>query len=880
MKRNLRPRGPRIGRSKRGQQDFKSDSLRNSAFDIDTSEGLTGLFHQVSQVVCKPSLNSSKSKEICLSLINNTVNYVKETSKKSESKNINTRIAVTERNSNDLALENYTQKFKEDWNDIKTKEKYYCLFRCILLHKRKEVRAAGLRLLRYITKTEDDVKCLIRSNSIPLIVRCIDICIDNHCERLHGIRLARHILFVAPQEFQNGLARSLIAIAKDGSRDRDKLLRSAQAIVNELAILNPQVFVECGGVSSTLYGILDCPYPRVNEALMGSLLFLLNDPNWRTSCSQFHMIMAPFSDIHYRHHEYDLEYSKNEEREMRVQASCYAILAAIRSWPGFITLYQPQDRTLQSLIDLLRLPSESTRNVILDFLYDLFRIPMGPSHDDYDKALAERSVVKPLDPDAWKLHEGFVVAEAKVLLPHIAKFRPNLIQNYFSLILYTLIKKGLLSSLCEVVITSSQSLSIKATILIGELLHKVDQNLPDCGLMFHALPLLSEKAAGADGEQRLRASQAITALLQLSRIRLKCSHVKGMSLYLSGILESSKNETSKSRGSWEPASCSKWLGKDHDDLIQQTLKSSALFTKCPSTDWKWNLIVPVLRWPSSSLLSLEDSTYRSFIEKLVQYFKPSSKLFSRVECTHHSALIQADALVAFVEFLLEVSEEDQEKFLSNFLRDLTSSLKEVACERPFHDAYFSPSHMSITVCQYYFLAIGRLTSHSKGYSHVLKAGVYDQMLVVISESRSDVYAKLFASTLDYTINGLNRTILSKILTHKKDGNRMYATQFLRVLVRCHAKDFTKWGIELLVGQLDDPSKLVALTALDILDEAMDHEEYLEAVLKNPPSVKHLGDNGQLLLAKLVGSPQGFKTYHECNLIHSLLDKWATVFNLK
>ncbi|RXG72546.1 Rapamycin-insensitive companion of mTOR [Armadillidium vulgare] len=777
-------------------------------------------------------------------------------------------------------------------------------FRCILLHKRKEVRAAGLRLLRYITKTEEDVKCLIRSNSIPLIVRCIDICIDNHCERLHGIRLARHILFVAPQEFQNGLARSLIAIAKDGSRDRDKLLRSAQAIVNELAILNPQVFVECGGVSSTLYGILDCPYPRVNEALMGSLLFLLNDPNWRTSCSQFHMIMAPFSDIHYRHHEYDLEYSKNEEREMRVQSSCYAILAAIRSWPGFITLYQPQDRTLQSLIDLLRLPN---------FLYDLFRIPMGPSHDDYDKALAERSVVKPLDPDAWKLHEGFVVAEAKVLLPHIAKFRPNLIQNYFSLILYTLIKKGLLSSLCEVVITSSQSLSIKATILIGELLHKVDQNLPDCGLMFHALPLLSEKAAGADGEQRLRASQAITALLQLSRIRLKCSHVKGMSLYLSGILESSKNETSKSRGSWEPASCSKWLGKDHDDLIQQTLKSSALLTKCPSTDWKWNLIVPVLRWlgkdhddliqqtlkssalltkcpstdwkwnlivpvlrwPSSSLLSLEDSTYRSFIEKLVQYFKPSSKLFSRVECTHPSALIQADALVAFVEFL-----EDQEKFLSTFLRDLTSSLKEVACERPFHDAYFSPSHMSITVCQYYFLAIGRLTSHSKGYSHVLKAGVYDQMLVVISESRSDVYAKLFASTLDYTINGLNRTILSKILTHKKDGNRMYATQFLRVLVRCRAKDFTKWGIELLVGQLDDPTKLVALTALDILDEAMDHEEYLEAVLKNPPSVKHLGDNGQLLLAKLVGSPQGFKTYHECNLINSLLDKWATVFNLK
>lgn len=52
---------------------------------------------------------------------------------------------------------------------------------------------------------------------------------------------------------------------------------------------------------------------------------------------------------------------------------------------------------------------------------------------------------------------------------------------------------------------------------------------------------------------------------------------------------------------------------------------------------------------------------------------------------------------------------------------------------------------------------------------------------------------------------------------------MYATKFLRVLIRARALDFAEWGIELLVGQLYDESKLVALAALDVLDEVLEDE---------------------------------------------------------
>lgn len=39
-----------------------------------------------------------------------------------------------------------------------------------------------------------------------------------------------------------------------------------------------------------------------------------------------------------------------------------------------------------------------------------------------------------------------------------------------------------------------------------------------------------------------------------------------------------------------------WLGKDHDEVIHQTLKdSNVIATERYSQKWKWELIIPVLR---------------------------------------------------------------------------------------------------------------------------------------------------------------------------------------------------------------------------------------------------------------------------------------------
>nr|XP_027221348.1 rapamycin-insensitive companion of mTOR-like isoform X1 [Penaeus vannamei] len=873
-------KGFRAGRSLRRRHESEEDSIT-----LDTGKGIQGILREVVAVVCQQN-GVPKSRRLgylnaavrAISKLNTTNNTKKSPFTEEQIKAFDDIVSDKEKT--------HPPSSQPDFGEVKiTKEQYFCLLRCCLVHDGKEVRAGGLRLLRYLIQSPEDVKALQAVNTIPLIIRSMDIMLDNQIERVQSLRLTRKMLQVAPSLFPLALARCLVAIARDGAKERDRLLRSALATLNEMAVLNTNIFVECGGVGVLLHNILDCAMPRINEALLGAILYLLNTPEWRPHCAQLHQILAPFSDFHYKHTSYDLEYySKSEERELRTQAGKLAVLVSLRSWPGLVALCQPDTAALKSLVALLYPNHEDTRKAVIELLYELFRIPLGEWTGDYDEALADYNSHSSSDTDLWRLHEGFVAAEARALLPHTAKFRPNIIQNHLALVLYTLMCVDLFPAMCEVIVSSSAALSVRTTILLGEMLHQANQNLPaECCALSHSLPLLLERAAGQDATQRMRATQAITALLTIARTRLNARSLP-TSQYLAHIIRCSpkaKERIPKVQTSTTSAKLSKWLGKDHDEVIHQTLKdSNVIATERYSQKWKWELIIPVLRWPTVSLQRLDDSSYRLFTRRLLHFYKPSSGLFANTDLTHDLAQVYAQALLHFCDFLLGASEDECSKYLEELLVDLSMNLSYVVCERPPHDAVLSPSRLNTTTAQHYFLAMGRLSHSQRGYDMLLKAGIFQQLQELVSISSSDMYAKLVSTCLDYSINGLNRAILNKILTGCQESARMYATQLLRALVRVGAEDFSRWGIELLVGQLYDESRLVAHAALDVLDEACDNEEYLEAVLCAPPSVLHLGDKGQLLMAKLVSSPRGFRAYQEANFINTLLDKWAATYNYK
>ncbi|KAK7081586.1 hypothetical protein SK128_008472, partial [Halocaridina rubra] len=455
-------RGFRVGRSIRRRHESEEESIV-----LNPDLGVTGVLREVLPILCRQDgipkgrrLGYLNSAVKAIGKIN-TRNNIKKSHSKDEQSNVFEDALPSKANGTSPPSQ---LDFGEE---ILSREQYFFLLRCCLVHEGKEIRAAGLRLMRYLVQMPEDVQALKTVNAVPLIIRCMDIMVDNEIERVQSLRLARRMLLVAPDIFPLALARCLAAIARDGAKERDRLLRSALATLNEMAILNTGVFVNCGGVSVLLHNVLDRAMPRINEALLGAILFLLNTPEWRPHCMQLHQILAPFSDFHYKHTSYDLDYySKSEERELRTQAGRLAVLVALRSWPGLISFCQPDTSALKSLVALLYLNHEDTTKAIIELLYELFRIPMGEWTSDFDEALAEHLSFSTCDTDLWRLHEGFVAAEARVVLPHIAKYRPNLIQNHLALVLYTLMCVDLFPALCEVIVSSSTPLSVRTTILL------------------------------------------------------------------------------------------------------------------------------------------------------------------------------------------------------------------------------------------------------------------------------------------------------------------------------------------------------------------------------------------------------------------------------
>lgn len=82
------------------------------------------------------------------------------------------------------------------------------------------------------------------------------------------------------------------------------------------------------------------------------------------------------------------------------------------------------------------------------------------------------------------------------------------------------------------------------------------------------------------------------------------------------------------------------------------------------------------------------------------------------------------------------------------------------------------------------------------------------------------YIKLIVSGLDYTFDETPRKILEKAMSASdRRSGRLYATQFMLVLLRARIPNFEVWGLPLLIEQTKDTNRVVALAALEILDEA-------------------------------------------------------------
>ncbi|ERE82505.1 rapamycin-insensitive companion of mTOR-like protein [Cricetulus griseus] len=723
-----------------------------------------------------------------------------------------------------------------------------CL-RLALLNEAKEVRAAGLRALRYLIQDSSILQKVLRLKVDYLIARCIDIQQSNEVERTQALRLVRKMITVNASLFPSSVANSLIAVGNDGLQERDRMVRACIAIICELALQNPEVVAIRGGLNTILKNVIDCQLSRINEALITTILHLLNHPKTRQYVRadvELERILAPYTDFHYRHSPDTAEGQLKEDREARFLASKMGIIATFRSWAGIINLCKPGNSGIQSLIGILCIPNMEIRRGLLEVLYDIFRLPLPVVTDEFIEALLS------VDPgrfqDSWRLSDGFVAAEAKTILPHRARSRPDLMDNYLALILSAFIRNGLLEGLVEVITNSDEHISVRATILLGELLHMANTILPHShSHHLHCLPTLMNMAASFDipKEKRLRASAALNCLKRFHEMKKRGP--KPYSLHLDHIVQKAI-ATHQKRDQYLRVQKDIFVLKDTEEALLINLRDSQVLQHKENLEWNWNLIGTILKWPNVNLRNYKDEQLHRFVRRLLYFYKPSSKLYASLDLDFAKSKQLTVVGCQFTEFLLE-SEEDGQGYLEDLVKDIVQWLNASSGMKP--ERSLQNNGLLTTLSQHYFLFIGTLSCHPHGVKMLEKCSVFQCLLNLCSLKNQDHLLKLTVSSLDYSRDGLARVILSKILTAATDACRLYATKHLRVLLRANVEFFNNWGIELLVTQLHDKNKTISSEALDILDEACEDKANLHALIQMKPALSHLGDKGLLLLLRVL-----------------------------
>ncbi|XP_022600146.1 rapamycin-insensitive companion of mTOR-like [Seriola dumerili] len=759
-----------------------------------------------------------------------------------------------------------------------TYEEIIICLRLALLNEAKEVRAAGLRAMRYLIRDSNVLEKVLRLQVDYLIARCIDIQQSNEVERTQALRLARKMITVNALLFPSSVTNSLIAVGNDGLHERDRMVRACVAIICELSLKNPVVVAQRGGLSTILRSVTDCQLSRINEALITTVLHLLNHPHTRQyvrSDVELEQILAPYTDFHYRHAPDIAEGHLKEDREARFLASKMSIVASFRSWSGIINLCKSGSSGIESLIGLLCIPNMEVRKALLEVLYDIFQLAIPVVTADFSEALT--SVDPSRFQDSWRFSDGFVASEAKTILPHRSRSRLDLMDNYLALVLSAFIKSGLLEGLVEVITSSDDATSIRATILVGEVLHLANTILPQShSHHLHCLPTLLNMATSFDiaPEKRLRASAAVNYL--------KCFHekkkrgVRPHSLYLDHILRTSGALHYCRDQTYRPHRDA-FIVKDTEDSLMANMRDSHILNHKENLDWNWCLIGTILKWPNVSLRSNKDEQIHKFVRRLLFFFKPSSKLYGSLELEHPKARQLTVVGCQFIEFLL-ASEEDGQAYLEDLVKDIVQWLFSSPGLKP--DRSLQGNGLLTTLSQHYFLFLGTLSAYPHGVKMLEKCSVFQCLLNLCSLKNQEHLLKLTVSTLDYSRDGLARVILSKILTAATDTCRLYATKHLRVLLRASVEFFSNWGIELLVTQLHDRNKTISMEALDILDEACEDKAILHALTEMKPAVTHLGDKGVLLLLRFLSIPKGFSYLSDRGYITKQMEKWQKEYNLK
>lgn len=124
---------------------------------------------------------------------------------------------------------------------------------------------------------------------------------------------------------------------------------------------------------------------------------------------------------------------------------------------------------------------------------------------------------------------------------------------------------------------------------------------------------------------------------------------------------------------------------------------------------------------------MNDSTHRTFLKRLVEFYMPSMNRYSHLDLispkpTHGYTSLGIDLIKLFVE----IGDLESIKLLHMLFADIQDNIVAITRAKSAHDCLFSPQHMVNTQCQSYFLFIGRLGSSREGVEMLKELGIFQE----------------------------------------------------------------------------------------------------------------------------------------------------------
>ncbi|XP_049532058.1 rapamycin-insensitive companion of mTOR [Anopheles darlingi] len=318
--------------------------------------------------------------------------------------------------------------------------------------------------------------------------------------------------------------------------------------------------------------------------------------------------------------------------------------------------------------------------------------------------------------------------------------------------------------------------------------------------------------------------------------------------------------------------------KEGDRLIKE---SNVLLVKDPNM-WDWDVIITILR---SDILGvrMEEQNNR-FIRRLVDYFKPSNNRFSHQDLVSTNRQLPAyvTAGLELIDTLLRSPELECIRILTDLFTDISRQLLAIHAKKSAHECLFSPQHMTSTMCQQYFLFIGRMCRTDCGMEILRNTDVFKELSTIVQKTNHLCYIKLIISGLDYNMEGEPRAILSKALQkHPSVKARLYALQMLRVLLRARMPNFEVWGVQLMLElvasvQGEGQPRCMQLALIDLLEEASYERVYLEELTHCWPRLDQLGDRGKMIMMRFYSIPRGLN--HSSAQVLNEIEQWLSIYN--